>query len=545
MNAHSPIAFHTASVIFETPSHAALLEKVGVRQLVSDVVDELVGLATAQGCKFPTDFKQKTIEEMAQPTPHDSIMYQDFLARRPMEVETYLGSPIKSAQTVGVKVPRIETLYSILYNLNLVNRTRPKDTPSSLGSPSAQSPLPPRISSQPPSRNVPNSVPNGNGMGARPRPRGPPMSGPMPPGPRRPPMNVGGRPSMNGHPNGYFSPSSRQASRRGSVEGADLEEFSHLVLYDDIPETGQSEYGPPGGPQELALRERELQLRQRELALREREMTMGRRPMPMPMPGPGPRRGPPSQRGNGPSFDDDDDDDDDYFDSSYGPSVRMIDPDNFDMMSVTSKKNRKVPNASDFRKNPDMEAAYKRGGRFRPGFGRSRSSQVMASTMPSLRDNILNDPMLGYSSNRYGNVDRGAMHAESRANSLTASRLDEMQLGPSGGGPLMNGHPPRRTSQSPANIYSPSTRGGRPSPPDAMRQTLPRHPSNQGNPVAPPQAEQHLGVSFHQSKNKSVPSLTGSASASAGSGDSTRLDSENSAHSSQSSLGPRPPIGVR
>jgi hypothetical protein len=42
-----------------------------------------------------------------------------------------------------------------------------------------------------------------------------------------------------------------------------------------------------------------------------------------------------------------------------------------------------------------------------------------------------------------------------------------------------------------------------------------------------------------------VRSLTGSASASAGSGDSANIDSEPSAHSSQSSLGHRPPIGVR
>jgi hypothetical protein len=49
-------------------------------------------------------------------------------------------------------------------------------------------------------------------------------------------------------------------------------------------------------------------------------------------------------------------------------------------------------------------------------------------------------------------------------------------------------------------------------------------------------------------KGKNVRSLTGSASASAGSGDSgasLNIDFENSAHSSQSSLGPRPPIGVR
>lgn len=499
-----PIAFHPASVIFETPNHAALMEKVGVSQLVGDVIDELLALAAAQGCEFSQEFKQKTIEQMTQPTTHESIMYQDYVARRPMEVETYLGSPIKLAQTVGVKIPRIETLYAVLFNMNLVNRSRPKDIPLPPRSPSAQSPLPPRLSSQSAPRGMPNGMPggfpNGNGI-PRPRPRGPPM-GPMSPGARRPPMN-GGRPSLNGPPNGYHPPPSRAASRRGSMDGNDLEEFSHLVMYDDIPEAGAPNFGPRGGPgrQDMALREKELQLRQRELALREREMGMGRRP------GPPGRRGPPPPR-NAPAFDDDDGEDD-YFDPNAGPVAPMVDPDNFDMMSVTSRKNRKIPSATQLRNNPEgsYEGGSSRSNRFRP-FGRNRSSQL-SNSIPGINENILDDPLLGYSSNRYGTVDRGAMKAESRANSLTASRLDEMQYGPgtggSGGG--MNGPFPRRTSQSPGNTYGPSNRGGRPSPtngfgpqmngrpspPDGMRQPAPRYPPGQGNTVMPQQVEQHVG----------------------------------------------------
>jgi hypothetical protein len=248
----------------------------------------------------------------------------------------------------------------------------------------------------------------------------------------------------------------------------------------------------------------------------------------------------------------------------------MIDPDNFDMMSVTSRKNRKAPSsAAQFRKNPEKDTGPPRN-RFRPSFGRNRTSQVMTG-IPALHENIMDDPLLGFTSNRYGNVDRGAMHAGSRANSLTAARLDELQYdqGPPPMG--MNGNGPRRVSQSPGNPYSPSMRGGvpggrpsppngyhappqqqmngggRPSPPEGMRQPMPRYPPGHGNVVAPQQVEQHAGVSALQppKSSKNARSLTGSASASAGSGDSTNLDSEPSAHSSQSSLGPRPPIGVR
>ncbi|EJT79604.1 hypothetical protein GGTG_04688 [Gaeumannomyces tritici R3-111a-1] len=135
---------------------------------------------------------------------------------------------------------------------------------------------------------------------------------------------------------------------RNGEDMADLEEFSHLVVYDDIPEGGQTSY-PPNN-HDLALRERELAIRQRELALKKQEMRMRRGPLPGP-----PRRGPtPSLRGQphgGGGFNDDDEDDD-YFDPTGPPTGLRIDPDNLDMMSVTSKKNRRIPSASNSRK-PD------------------------------------------------------------------------------------------------------------------------------------------------------------------------------------------------
>ncbi|OHE96650.1 hypothetical protein CORC01_08107 [Colletotrichum orchidophilum] len=555
-----PIAFHPASVIFETASHAQLLEKVGVKDLVTGVIDELLALADAHGCKLSPDFKQKTIDEMTKPTNSESIMWQDYIAKRPMEVETYLGSPIKLAKEARVPVPRIESLYAILHNLNIVNRQKPPKpidaTMAPPGSPTPQSPLP-RMSSA----NGARPMMNGNGIPPNrgPRPRNSSNLGPGPPlSMRRPPTNGG---PHNGFPRGPPPPGSRAASRRGSMEGNDLEEFSHLMMYDDIPEGGEPGYshGPEGS--ELAIREREMELRQRELALREREMRMRSR-------GPPPRRGPHPMRNSAQVFDEEDDDDD-YFDPNSGPPVPMIDPDNFDMMSVTSRKTRKAaaappPTRAQYHKNEIYDAGgapAARSSRFRPNFGRNRSSQIAG--IPGANENILDDPLFSYSSNRYGAVDRGTMQAGSRANSLTASRLDEMQMG---GGPMamgMNGGFPRRASQSPGNPYSPSIRGGsgrpsppngyhgppmngRPSPPDGMRQPVPRYPPGHGNAVAPQEVEQHIGVSglVPPPKQKNMRSLTGSASASAGSGESQN-GTEPSAHSSQSSLGQRPTIGVR
>ena len=566
-----PIAFHPPSVLFEVPSHAELLEKVGLRAMVSDVIDELLQIATAQGCHFDESFKQKTIENMTEPSQTNSIMYQDFAAKRPMEVETYLGSPIKLAQDAGVRVPRIETLYALLHHCNIVNQKRPAVAPSASPNPSSGSGLPPRMSSagpRPPMNGSMNGPMNGNGMrGGRTPSMGPPM------------RRGGGPPTMNGYPsrqsNGYNprGPPPNQLSRRPSFEGDDLGEFSHLVLYDDIPEGGVAPgYGDMGNgasSSELAMRERELNLRQRELQLREQEYNMRK----------GGRRPPPSHRGG---FDDDEDDDDDFFDpmAARGPPMPAIDPDSVDMMSVTSRRTRKAPSLSQIRQNPEHGVMGKGAGvrqshSFAPrsGTNRNRVSAQVLSSIPGMHDDPLGNPLLGYSSNRYGNVDRKTIGDESRTNSLTAARLNELQGAGNNAG--MNGaYPspapppgvPRRTSQSPGNPlngrnmgrppptedgYGPSggmhPHGG-PSPPGIMRQPVPRYPPGQGNAVAPQRVEQHAGVSnLYPPKGplgppqKNVRSLTGSASASAGSGDSgasAHIDSDPSAHSSSSSLAP-------
>ena len=538
--------------------------------MISDLIDELLQIAAAQGCTFEQDFKQMTIEKMIRPTDTHSIMYQDFTAKRPMEVETYLGSPIKLAQDTGIRVPRIETIYALLHHCNIINQQRPAAVPISPHPMSGPTP-PPRIGSAPPPRGPVNGlVPpyiNGNGMhsarGGRVPSMGPPMRrGPPPVNGYPPRSSVGYNPRGPPHPN--------QLSRRPSFEGNDLEEFSHLVLYDDIPEGGVA---PDIGnstvlnPSELALRERELNVRQKELQLREREQEYNLRR--------GPRRPPPSHRGG---FDDDDDDDDDFFDPvpGRGPPQPPIDPDNFDMMSITSRRNRKAPSLGQMRKDPEagpvgrssgMRQSHSYGAR--PGVMRNRSSAQLMANVPGMHDSLMDNPMMGYSSNRYGAVDRKTMNDDSRANSLTAARLNELQ-GPSGTSGMNGAYPspnmPRRTSQSPGNLFNPGQKQSRrpsppgdgyvasngtqatdrPSPPTMMPQPVPRHPPGQGNAVAPQQVEQHAGVSnLYPPKGpiqNGVRSLTGSASASAGSGDSGasgHIDSENSAHSSQSSLGPR------
>lgn len=514
-------------------------------------MDELLEIARAQNCTFPSDFKETTIQSMLQ-TQEPSTMYQDFTARRPMEVETYLGSPVQLAKAANVKVPRLETLYTMLRHVNKVNKERPLATPAAAALPQSPSTTqaPPRtisLSSPPPPR-----LPNGslNGPPA-PRPaRGPPLG---PPGRRGPPPVNGFR----GPPNSYPPRGPGQLQRRPSYDENNLDEFSHVVLYDEMADGDGTPgpYGEAGGPASVSMRERELMLREKELHLKQHEMAIRSR---------GGRRT--AHKSRQQEFDDDDDDDD-YFDPMdvRGPPPPPIDPDNFDMMSVTSRRTKRAPSQSQLRKDTFANGVPMRPGAYgRPGMGmgRHRTSASILSDMPVLGQSILDNPMMGFSSNRYGSVDRKEMADESRANSLTASRLQEIGMngGPGMGGGPYPGPPSRRTSRSPGNPFgatgrmpgrpsppndpymqSGPPRNGRPSPPGGMPAPVPRYPPGQGNMIHPQQVEA-AGVSkpFPPPKPP-VKSLTGSASASAGSGDSgsANIESEPSAHSSTSSFAPR------
>ena len=461
-------------------------------------------------------------------------MYQDFTSRRPMEVETYLGAPVQLAKAANLSIPRIETLYTLLRHVNATNKDRPAPAAAPVqtnGAPPPQAVHPPprTASMQPPPRQM-------NGAMAGPRPRGG-MGGSMGPSRRGPPPVNGYR----GPPNGM--------QRRPSFDDNNLDEFSHVVLYDDLPDGDFADGGPPG----LSVKERELMLRERELQLRQQEMHMRSR---------GGRR--PSHNRHHHDFDEDDEDDD-FVDPMVLRHPQPPMDDNFDMMSVTSRRTTKRnPSQGQMRKDMYAGGPPMRGGGYGPRsyMNRNRTSAQLVGDMPMAGGNILDNAMMGFSSNRYGNVDRKEMHNESRTNSLTAARLNEMGQN---GGPYP-GPPSRRTSRSPGNPFGgamarphgrPSPphdqygqngppRNGRPSPPGGMPAPVPRYPPGQGNAVHPQAVEQQVGVSKPYPPKAPPKSLTGSASASAGSGDSgsAKFESDPSAHSSQSSFAPRTMIGA-
>ena len=93
------------------------------RQLMNDpesavlVEDLMREVCTAAGlCGNPIDEAHvtKMLDDTRRMVPYDSSMRLDFLARRPMEVESIFGNPLRAALQAGYRPAKIEMLYQQL-----------------------------------------------------------------------------------------------------------------------------------------------------------------------------------------------------------------------------------------------------------------------------------------------------------------------------------------------------------------------------------------------------------------------------------------------
>jgi ketopantoate reductase len=119
-----PIAFHPLSVIMEESNLSSLISLPRARSIISGVISELVQIAKSQACVFDEfTFAPKIIDTIVA-VQKQSMMFQDYVAKRPMEIEVMLSNPLKMADAAGIKTPRLEMLYILLSRLNKVNQSR-------------------------------------------------------------------------------------------------------------------------------------------------------------------------------------------------------------------------------------------------------------------------------------------------------------------------------------------------------------------------------------------------------------------------------------
>ena len=165
------------------------------------------------------------------------------------------------------------------------------------------------------------------------------------------------------------------------------------------------------------------------------------------------------------------------------------------------------------------------------GRSKGRNGNIVSASQATF-DPLNENPLMGFTSNRYPGVDTRTLTANSRANSLTSQRMDEIGMGPGAGrtASLLGGN----------RAYPVMSRGP---PPGRGGPMMMGGPPGRGRPLPP----QHGGMDYGSrgydpgilapglppKDPAKVRSTTGSASAS-----SASLGGNGESHSSSSSLEP-------
>ena len=99
-----------------------LMKNPATRELVVKLMREVVAGAAAVGRAIPDSFIEKMLGDTNKMPPYRTSMKIDYENRRPMEVESIFGNPVRAAKSAGMELPRIEMLYQQLKFLDNRNR---------------------------------------------------------------------------------------------------------------------------------------------------------------------------------------------------------------------------------------------------------------------------------------------------------------------------------------------------------------------------------------------------------------------------------------
>jgi 2-dehydropantoate 2-reductase len=115
------IPYNGLSVVLNANTDA-LMADPHTRRLVELIMQEIVADAHAVGVAVDQEIIERMLQYTDNMKPYRTSMKIDFDERRPMEVESIFGNPLRAAQQAGAKSPLIGMLYRQLRFLDERNR---------------------------------------------------------------------------------------------------------------------------------------------------------------------------------------------------------------------------------------------------------------------------------------------------------------------------------------------------------------------------------------------------------------------------------------
>lgn len=114
------IPFNGLSVVLDTTTDV-LVNKKESRFLVTELMKEVLAGARACGYFIEEEFISEMIKSTEKMKPYKTSMKLDFETKKPMEIESIFGYPLKVAEQHGAMMPFVKMLYKELSFLNARN----------------------------------------------------------------------------------------------------------------------------------------------------------------------------------------------------------------------------------------------------------------------------------------------------------------------------------------------------------------------------------------------------------------------------------------
>ncbi|OQV03475.1 hypothetical protein CLAIMM_08515 isoform 2 [Cladophialophora immunda] len=120
------VAWNSLTTLTMLDTHAWLASSPDATPMTRRLMGEVIAVARCCGVPLRDGLVDELIARILAMQPIGSSMQTDCRVGRPMEVEVILGTPVRKARELGVPVPILEVLYTLLVAVN----SRMKPSPS-------------------------------------------------------------------------------------------------------------------------------------------------------------------------------------------------------------------------------------------------------------------------------------------------------------------------------------------------------------------------------------------------------------------------------
>jgi len=118
------IPFNGLSIVAGGIDTAAIVGDKNLRQVTLDLMEEVIAAANRCGHALPRDAWREHIKRSDAMSGYKPSTLQDWESGKPLEIEAIWGEPVRRAAAAGAQMPRTETIYELLKQLERSRREK-------------------------------------------------------------------------------------------------------------------------------------------------------------------------------------------------------------------------------------------------------------------------------------------------------------------------------------------------------------------------------------------------------------------------------------